>query len=156
MKNNKQIIDLTFDVCVLMSGSGIGNPKYLILCNELMKKSLVKKSLHLALDKRGRIRHQYEKKLKEGVFGHSWLCQMADKDKIKLIPWQNIDRGTKTALQEVHFDPEDFKYVETAAATECKTIASHDPDYSKKVCKVLKKLKVAVKNPQECVSCFCD
>jgi hypothetical protein len=62
---------------------------------------------------------------------------MNRKDKILKIPWQRIDRGTRTQLKEVHFDTEDWKYVETAAATEARRLVSHDPDYSRPVRRIL-------------------
>ena len=52
---------------------------------------------------------------------------------------KNLNRGTKTLLIEAHFDPEDWNYVRTAAESESKILAAHDPDYSPKVCKIFKK-----------------
>jgi hypothetical protein len=112
----------------------------------------------LALDKRGKIRHQYENKLKEGTLGHHWLRNLAEKNKIRMVPWTHLDRGVVTALKEAHFDSavrEDFKYVVTAASTECKILSSHDSDYSIKVCRILKRrLAVLVHRAQECLDCY--
>jgi hypothetical protein len=139
-----------------MSGSGLGDPNYKNACNKFMQKSLGNNKLNLALDERGRIKNQYGTKLKQGTFGFHWVQKMIDKGNYEIIPWSNIDRGTKTQLKESHFDPEDYKYVETACATECKTIATHVKCYSKKVRKILRKrLKVEVKFPDECVNCYC-
>ena len=148
--------ELTIDICILRSGSGIGNTKYYESSNSFMRRFLEIDTLYLALDERGRIRHQYDTQLKEGIFGHHWLSRMADRDRIAMIPWQRIDRGTRTALQEAHFDPEDFKYVETSAATDTKTISTHDPDYTRRVCRILRRrLEVEVVGPQECMENFC-
>ncbi len=146
------VMDFTIDVGILMIGSGIGNPDFGGSCKRLMNKIKVTNNWCLALDKRNRIRHQYETKMKHGTFGHHWLREMATNNKIVLMPWRCIDRGTKTALKEEHFDKEDFKYIETAAETKCKHLLSHDPDYSTKICKILKRrLSVVVVCARDCL-----
>jgi hypothetical protein len=148
--------DLTIDVYILRSGSGTGNMDYFESCYFFLKKSLKKNSFKVALDKKGKIRYQYDKQLKEGTYGHHWLSRMAKADRISTIPWQHIDRGTRTALMEAHFHPEDFKYVETAAATDIKSIATHDPDYSPKVRRILdRRLEIMVLDSQKCIDTFC-
>lgn len=152
------MIDLTIDVCVLISGSGKGGDRKVSnSCKSFMKKALKKDALGLALDKRGKIRHQYESKLTEDSYGFYWLKEMASKERIAIVPWRNLDRGTSTALKEAHFDPEDYTYVITSASSECKTIATHDPDYTDKVRRILsRRIHVAVKWPQECIDCYCE
>jgi len=150
------MIDLIIDMCILLSGSGKGDPLYEIDCRKLMKEFLKKSELFLALDEKGKIKYQYDKNLKPGTYGEFWLKQMASQDKIRHIPWQRFAKGTKTALQEAHFDTEDYKYVETAAFTECKTISTHDSDYSARIRKILKKIKIKVKFPDECIEAFCE
>lgn len=146
------MMDFTMDVCILMDGSGIGDNRDYVTSNSLMKRTVEELEWFIALDDGRIIRNQYESKLRQGTFGHHWLIEMAKRDKIKYIKWKEIDRGTKTALKEAHFDKEDFKYVKTAACTVCKTIVTHDPDYSVNVCKILKKrLGVSVKDSNECL-----
>jgi len=146
------MMDFTMDVCILMDGSGIGDNKNYNACNSLMKRTVKEFEWFIALDDGRIIENQYERKLGEGTFGHHWLIEMAKGDKIKYIKWREIDRGTRTALIEAHFHKEDFKYVKTAACTVCKTIVTHDPDYSFKICKILqKRLGVSVKDSEECL-----
>ena len=151
------MIDLTVDVCVLMSGSNIGgDPKFSGACIAFMKKSLKKKLIYIALDERGKIIKQYNDKLKEGTYGQYWLKQMVLSDRIKPISWNPLDRGTRTALEEAHFDLEDYKYVITAKSTMVKTITTHDKDYSSKVRRIIKnRLGIKVQWPQDCVDCYC-
>jgi len=144
--------DLTIDVGILMTGSGIGNPDNSQSCNLLMKKTMATLNWCLALDKGGKIENQYGTKLGQGTFGHHWLLQMASRDKIKYVTWRSIDRGTITQLKEAHFDKEDFKYVRTAEATVCKIIVSHDPDYSNRIRRILRRrLDVVVNDSEECL-----
>jgi hypothetical protein len=145
-------MDFTIDVCILMDGSGIGDNENYVPCRSLMNRTITDLEWFIALDDGKIIENQYVSKLREGTFGHHWLIEMAKNDKIKWIKWREIDRGTITALKEVHFDKEDFKYVKTAACTICKIIVTHDPDYSVKVCKILKRrLDVSVKDSRECL-----
>ncbi len=159
MKDDIQMIDLTLDVCILISGSGLGgdNNKYKNSCHDILVGLIGNPELYLAIDKRGKIEYQYRDKLKQGTLGHHFLAQMASMNKIVFIPWQNLDNGTRTQLKEAHFDPEDYKYVQNASGTKCKILSSHDnSDYSPKVCSIIKKrLGVEVKDPDECVECYC-
>ena len=113
-----------------------------------MKRMLKRDEYTLAIDSRGKIENQYSKRLKHGTFGHSWVKEMSSQGRVKIVPWQHIDQGTRTKLIEAHFDSsagEDFKYVVTASATESKVLVSHDPDYSPKVRSILRKrLKIKV------------
>ncbi len=144
--------DLTIDVNVLMGGSGTGNQQNYHSCYSLMQRTMNTLNWFLALDNGGIIRTQYENKLRHGTYGYYWLLEMAKRDKIRPVEWGDIDRGTRTQLKEVHFDPEDFKYVRTAAVTVCKIIVSHDDDYSTKVRRILRRrLDVVVKDSKECL-----
>lgn len=142
-------MDLTIDVCVLRSGSNTGNPKYFKASFDLMDRMAREGSYLLCLDSRKKIEHQYSKQLKQGTFGHQWLTLMANKNKIAPVKWQQLDRGTKSALKEAHFDSsvgEDYKYVITAAGSQSHVLVSHDPDYSNRVRRILnKRLSISVK-----------
>ena len=101
-----------------------------------------KNGILLCLDSRGKIHEQYLRHMKHGTFGHQWYILMISKNRCTHIEWTNLDRGVRTALQEAHFDSsagEDYKYVITASGSATKLIVSHDPDYSTKVRKILKK-----------------
>jgi hypothetical protein len=126
-----------------MSGSELGDLAHFTSSLELMRAIESRPGWQLALDDRGRIRHQYEEQVKRG-FGRDWLRRLATIGRVSFVPWRRLDRGILTALQEAHFDREDFKYVETSAATECRVLVSHDPDYSAAVHKVLKRIPVNV------------
>jgi len=145
--------DLTIDIGILMSGSNKRNTQYFQTSHRLMNIMSSKGIFFLALDIRGKILIQYLEKLKEGTFGHEWLIKMMSEDKIKVVPWIPIDRGIKVEIKEAPFPigGEDFKYVRTAASTICKYLVSHDPDYSDRACRVLRrKLEIKVKTACEC------
>lgn len=127
------------DVGVLMSGTQVGDPTYYASSSQLMDGMLKRKRGGLALDDRGIIRHQYEEKIKKSPFGLWWLRQMHSSGRVNLVHWPRMDQGTKSQLKEEHHDWEDHKYVRTACASNSKKLVTHDKDYSKKVCKILRK-----------------
>jgi hypothetical protein len=149
-------LQLTVDIGVLMSGSKLGDLVNSSTSFALMKNMLKAKTQSVALDSRGKIKHQYNIKLKNGTFGRSWLQLMASQGKVFIVPWKILDRGTKTQLKEAHFDNqvgEDLKYIITASGTPCKHLISHDPDYSPRVRKILKKrLKVKVHTAENAIA----
>jgi len=117
-----------------------------------MKKVRDSVNYKIAVDHKKRIRYQYDQKLKEGTFGHHWIMELASRNKITTVESLHLDRGVRSALKEAHFDKEDYKYVETSAATECKILVSHDPDYSSNIRQILKKkLAVVVCEAQLCL-----
>jgi len=144
--------DLTIDICVLMSGSGIGNKNYRQTSLILMKIMKKRKNFSFAVDDRKKIFNQYWQKLK-GTYGESWIRNMIEKEKVKIIPWRHIDRSIKIELRGVRFPigTEDFNYVVTASGTNCKFLVSHDPHYSNEACRILRrKLEIRVKTAHEC------
>lgn len=141
-------VDLTIDVGILMSGSGLGDPNHTADSLQLMKTLEKEKDWFLALDQRGQILHQYQEKVKRG-FAQDWLRRLYTSGKLQHIPWKALNRGVKTALLEAHFDPEDYKYVVTAANTCCKVLVAHDPDYSAEVRRILARLSLTVKSARE-------
>lgn len=126
-----------------MSGSELGDLTHTSSSLELMRAIESRPAWLLALDDRGRIRYQYEEKVKHG-FGRDWLRRLATRGRITLVAWQRLSRGVVTALKEAHFDREDFKYVETATGTSSNVLVSHDPDYSAAVLDVLRRIPVQV------------
>ena len=144
-------LDLTVDVGVVMSASGLGAAGHREASLGLLKAIESRAQWLLALDSRGRIRYQYEEKVKQG-FGEAWLRRLASTNRIAFVTCRKLDRGTVTRLKEDHFDPEDFKYVHTAASTQCKKLISHDPDYSHQVRKTLKRVDVEVLTAEEAIA----
>lgn len=152
--------DLTVDVCVLRSASGLGvkqaaAPSYALLTD--MEKS---KDAFLALDTKRRIRYQYEKQLGPQTFARIWLTKMYERAKIKPVERCSLKhdyRDAFTQLQGEHFDcstKEDAKYVETAAMTTCKTLVTVDfgNSYRPRICTILKrKLGVHVRHPKDAI-----
>lgn len=126
-----------------MSGSNLGAQEHYETSLSLLKAIESRVGWALALDSKGRIRHQYEQKVKQG-FGEAWLRRLASTNRIVFIKCRKLDKGTVTGLKEAHFDKEDFKYADTAASTQCKKLVSHDPDYSPAVRKVLKRVDVSI------------
>ena len=137
--------DITVDIGVLMSASRMGDPPHHDSTLRLTEKMKEVSDAGLALDARGKIEQQYGEKLGGQSYGAIWVKEMATKGKVVRVEWGRFNRGVKTALEEAHFDWEDFKYVQTAASTSCKWLVSHDPDYSPTVRQILRKrLEVSV------------
>ncbi len=144
--------DLTVNVCVLRSASGVGIPEHTADSLALLKRMKKHEEAYLALDTKGRILYQYEQQLGEQTFARDWLRRMSESSKVKLVKRCSLKydcRDVFTRLQEAHFDcrtKEDTKYVETAAVTTSKTLVTVDfgNSYRPKVCKILKKKKLGV------------
>jgi len=144
--------DLTIDVNILMVAFNLSDqPDRNKVSLSLIKKVESDESYGLALDKGGMIKHQYEEKLKNSSYTY-WLQLLASKDKIRNVVPKYLNKGTQTKLKEAHFDKEDLKYVKTSAATECKILVSHDPDYSSNVRRILRsRLGVSVRKSEDCL-----
>jgi len=142
--------DLTLDVCVLMSGSGIGNPQFRNICFDLMKRMLGADNYKLALDKKGRISHQYLAKNGQGTFGYYFVIQMMLKEKAVVIGWRDISKAIRVKLEEKSFtrDNEDYKYVVCASGTICNKLVSHEPHFFN-VSRILNKIPVKVLLPNQ-------
>jgi hypothetical protein len=142
--------DLTLDVCVLMSGSGTGNPKYRDTCLDLMKRMLNMNNYKLALDEKGKIKQQYLTKNGQGTFGHHFVIKMALTEKTVPIPWRNLRDSVRVKLDERGFtrDIEDYKYVICASGTCCNKLVSHEPHFFN-VSHILRKVPVKVMLPHQ-------
>src|SRR6266511_643926 len=109
--------DLAVDVGVVMSGSGLGAPKFRQSSRALMNCMQKSSAARLVMDDGGLVGYQYREKLGDS-FGTMWVRRMADLDRILLVHRSHLDRGTQTRLQEAHFDNEDRKvWVRTAASS---------------------------------------
>lgn len=137
--------DLTLDVCILLSGSGIGNRNYQKDCFELMKRMLGLYEYKLALDEKGKIRHQYLEKNKEGTFGHHFIIKMALEEKTVIIPWRQLNQGIRVKLEKKGFtrDNEDYKFVICASGTHCNKLVTHEPHFFN-VSNILNRIPVRV------------
>jgi hypothetical protein len=142
--------DLTLDVCVLMSGSGIGNPQYRNTCFDLMNRMLNVDNYKLALDERGRIKHQYLAKNGQGTFGHHFVIKMALTEKTVTIPWRNLRDSIRVKLEKRGFtrNSEDYKYVICASGTCCNKLVSHEPHFFN-VGHILRRIPVRVLWPNQ-------
>lgn len=142
--------DLTVDVGILMTGSGLSDDdREAESCQSLMKEMRDRDEAYLVLDEGKLISSQYERKMGPGTFGHAWVVQMAKADKISFVKLGEFNRRARAALKEIHFSKEDFRYVRLSAASPSKRLVSHDPHYSKKVRKVLKRIDVVVQGAAE-------
>ena len=142
--------DLTLDVCILMTGSGIGHPQYENMCRDLMKRMVDIDNHKLALDGKGQIRQQYLIKNREGTLGHHFVREMARRGKTIIIPWHNLNNAIRVKLEEKSFtrDNEDYKYVICASGTCCNKLVSHEPHFFN-VSSVLKRIPVIVLLPDQ-------
>lgn len=142
--------DLTLDVCVLMSGSGYGNPLYKNECLDLMKRMLGIDNYKLALDKKGQIKQQYLTKNGEGTLGHHFVIQMAVKEKTVIIPWCNLNNAIRVKLEQKGFtrDSEDYKYVICASGTCCNKLVSHEPHFFN-VARILRRIPIRALWPNQ-------
>lgn len=142
--------DLTLDVCVLMSGSGIGNKKCQHMCFDLMKRMLGMNNYKLALDEKGQIKYQYLIKNGQGTFGHHFVIQMALREKMVVIPWRNLRDSIRVKLEERGFtrNSEDYKFVICASGTCCNKLISHEPHFFN-VSRILRRIPVKVLWPNQ-------
>ena len=152
MRKLSKIKDLTIDVGIVMMGCRIGNPDSGGRCRSLMDKVKGASSWYLALDQGGKIRHQYEVKLRHSTYWLKWMTELGRRGKLRFFKWTKIDKGTITQLKEQHFDWEDFKYVRTAWLTECGILVASTPCYSPEIRRILRKrLSVFVRQPIACL-----
>ena len=76
--------DLTVDVGVLMSGSGLGAYEHYEYSNQLMQ-LMMDSGIYLVVDKEGMIRAQYAQKMQPPTFGQQWVRQMASRGLVKEV-----------------------------------------------------------------------
>lgn len=130
--------ELTVDTSVIMLGTGMSESGDYSSCKTVLD-AIAGLAIVVALDDKGKIRQEYERKMGEQSTGRLWLKGMAERDKLQVFPWKKLPKGTRVKLQEAHFDPHDYPFVETAALTETKRLVEEDDDYSPAVKKILKK-----------------
>lgn len=151
------VTDLTVDVQVLMAGAGLGDVDHAARSREMLE-VMLEAQCSLVLDTEGLIEAQYSAKTGSG-FGTLWVKQMATRGKVTYVPRASIDRGTRTKLNEAGFriSHEDYKlYVRTAASSEGKCIATHDPHFAARaVRKILSRnLQIRVVTADDACRCI--
>ncbi|MCX6659327.1 MAG: hypothetical protein NTX81_02955 [Candidatus Bathyarchaeota archaeon] len=82
----------------------------------------------LALDNRNKIETQYREKLNPQTYGHHFVRQMASMGKTFIVPYTDINRGTRVKLEGRGFtrNNEDYKFVVVATATHSKKLITHE------------------------------
>ena len=126
------MIDLTVDVCVLMSAAAPGDSDLCCDCEHLLQRMMGSPNYALAVDNGDRIATQYLEKCKNGTTGHHFYITMVNRDKLIEIPWRPLNQGVKVRLNNRGFtqNSDDYKYVVVAQGTGCKAIATHDPHFA--------------------------
>ena len=144
--------DLTLDICVLITGSGRSdcntNAMFGKDCLDLMKRMISEDRYRLAFDSRSQVETQYRSRLNPTTFGHYFVRQMATMDKVVKIPWQNLNRGVRVALETRGFTrhSEDYKFVVLASSTCCRKLVSHEPHFLN-VQSILRRIDIVVLLP---------
>lgn len=139
------MLELTLDVCVLMGAWGLSNHRPTGECLRVVKRMADEDGWAVALDKKGRIRQQYEDKLGREGDGLRWLGHMVTKGKCVFVETRPLPTQTRALIHK-----EDKKYVETAAVTECKLLVSyrsHPSNYGSRICRELRRIGVRVMEP---------
>ena len=149
------IEDLTLDVCILITGSGISDHKtdrlYGQDCQCLMKRMIEQDKYRLALDDRKMINQQYSDKLRSDRYGHFFVRQMANMGKTVEIPWKRLGRGLRVKLEKKRFTRrgEDYRYVRLSSCTCCKKLVSHERHFFN-VQDILGSVGITVMLPGDC------
>jgi hypothetical protein len=153
-------------MCVLVSawerGNSAGQKKP---CDDLTRRIVACSNHRLALDKKTRIRTQYERMCPED--SRRWLTQLASQDKIVSRDPVPLNQSAEEKLRKSGFGSggtgyqEDIKYVEVARATTCRILVSHESHFQKKHIKDILKakrigIKVKVRSPQEALALPCS
>jgi hypothetical protein len=138
----------TVDTQILMFGSACSDkPERVGPALQLMEQMANDEGTCLVLDDEELILEEYHRKLPPASFGRQWLANLfrSSDSKIEQVRRKHLDRGTQTALQEAHFDNADVKFVRASAASRDRVLVAEESDYSRKVCKILRKrLRVGV------------
>jgi hypothetical protein len=97
------------------------------------------KDVFLAMDTGDQIKTEYERKMGAESDGRKWLANLAVNDRIRIHDLAKLPKKVQVELDKAHFHQTDRKFVRLAMATESKCLVAEESDYSKAVCKVLKK-----------------
>src|SRR5436853_3973790 len=94
---------LVVDVGVLMAASKLGACEFYEISLRFATHIGECPSCFLAIDERGRIRQQYEDKMRAGTLGQALVARLATIGRLILVPVRPIPRGVRVELQETHF-----------------------------------------------------
>jgi hypothetical protein len=137
-------LHFTVDTQIIMIGTGMSDPdrQPCLPSHDSFLSSLQNEddmSVCLALDDEGHVQHQYEQKMGEESEGRRWLQRLASKNKIRFYNLGKFPKGFLTKLKEASFHKGDHKLVRLSMATSSRLLVSEDQDFSKGVCKTLRK-----------------
>jgi len=139
---------------VLLSGSGQSDQADGVASMKILEMIESSPDHFLALDAKGKIRHEYELKTKSMDFARKWLARVLSQ-KSKQIAWSDLPKDKKKVFflndknsHKIH--KEDQMWVTTSANSSSKTfITSDKTTFSEKVVNDLKKhLGVVVVLPE--------
>jgi hypothetical protein len=94
--------------------------------------------IFLAMDREDQIKTEYERKM-GAESGRKWLANLAVQDRIRMFDLAKLPTKARVELDKEHFHQSDRKFVRLAMSAESKRLVAEESDYSKAVCKVLKK-----------------
>ncbi|MGA2797471.1 MAG: hypothetical protein ABSE63_07840 [Thermoguttaceae bacterium] len=151
--------DLTVDTEILIIASGISDHGSQVDCIKLLNQMMEIVDVYLVLDKIGTIEQEYKNKMNEVTFGMIFVRYMWDKLKINSVDrakgpeWKPIN----TKLDEVHFHPNDRKFIQAAMKSNSKRIVAQEDDYSDEVRDILrqKRLKITVDSAKSACNFIC-
>jgi len=134
------MVDLTLDVWILLSGYGGGNRKNSAHCKRLMNQMRDISNARLVLDNGDFIKHVYDTKLGEQTYARKWVYLMIDRGKVNFVDRISIRSGLIGELRKNRFHKDDDLWIRAAAASFCKIIVTHDVKFFlPKVKKLLRK-----------------
>lgn len=133
------MLDLTLDLQVFMSGAGTGDPVHHEDSRALMVCMAGDPGAALVVDDEGRLTYEYDLRAKQG-FGKQWIIQMLLQKKVYRVKREQLDKGTRAALEEQKFKGEDRELISrtAAASTSGLLVAHEDHFHATKVKKILK------------------
>lgn len=124
-------------------------------CCELLVNAIKNSDFVLAIDSRGQIRAEYDKYLGKdhACLAMQLLTLLAKHGRIVKYEWDTRTWNSfRAALKKHRFHSNDYKFVRTAAATECKRLVAQEKGYTNAVCKTIKnKSGVIVESANEAV-----
>ena len=149
------MIDPTLDVCVLMCGCGKSDQRRFVQSSESIMNAIKdQEDWFLVLDIEGKIVSEYDRHLRMDENYREWLKILNHRSKVRRLPMK-INRKLKVALDALHFNTDDRKYIAVALSSCCKTVLTFaSKSFTKPLCKELKKRKhgrICVMNPNEFV-----
>ena len=144
---------LPIDTNVLVDASGQGMADYADASYQLLRRSLLLPDFRLAIDPKGKLRHEYENRINAVMYAHHWLTELNKNQRIQLVPKVPIPKGAKVELLEVHLHQEDFHLVEAALGSDGLIITRDFNSFQKPVIRILRRsLGITVLSPQEGLS----